>query len=617
MSLLIDTLYKKIDEHTSVFFDVRPKIGISANRKEGLSCIAEPYFQSVTMAGGAPVLLPVTTDIEALSSVIGQLDGLILSGGGDIDPAYLGEEPIPELGDIDLYRDEYDFIILRLAFNRQLPIFGICRGHQVINVAFGGTLYQDINTQYSKVVWERSREKPLEHYQQEARNIATHTVTLVDIPSRLRAALNNNPEGACANKAPFGMPEDTHSQMPSKFVNQIATNSIHHQAVKDLAPEFVATAVSSDGLIEAMEHPEYPIFSVQWHPEAMATAGHEEMLALFRYHVRQASIFAKAKQLHVRMETVDSHTDTPMIAQSFELGRKEGGKVNLPLMREGMLDAVFMVAYIPQGVRDDASLFRATQYAEERLAAVIAQAQKYSDYMGIAKSHDDLRRLKQAGKKAVFLGVENGYAIGKDLNNLHKFKELGVSYITLCHNGNNDLCDGVGGSAEWGGLSPFGKEVVTEMNRLGLMIDTSHAAGSTFYDVLKYSSKPVIASHSSSRALCNHPRNLDDDQIRALASKGGVVQVCLYKPFINEEAEKASLSDAIRHLCHIIDIAGIDHVGIGSDFDGDGELIGCRAANELIQITMRLIAEGFDDESIAKIWGGNLLRVLDKLRVES
>jgi microsomal dipeptidase-like Zn-dependent dipeptidase len=208
------------------------------------------------------------------------------------------------------------------------------------------------------------------------------------------------------------------------------------------------------------------------------------------------------------------------------------------------------------------------------------------------------------------LGVENGYAIGKNLQNLQKLKDLGVSYITLCHNGDNDICDSALGKGEWGGLSPFGKEVIAEMNRLNLMIDISHAAESTFYDVLKYSTKPIIASHSSSRAVCNHPRNLDDDQIRALASQGGVVQICLYKRFINEDATQASLSDAIRHLKHIIDIAGIDHVGIGSDFDGDGELIGCRAANELLQITMRLISEGFDDESIAKIWGGNLMRVM-------
>jgi microsomal dipeptidase-like Zn-dependent dipeptidase/gamma-glutamyl-gamma-aminobutyrate hydrolase PuuD len=528
------------------------------------------------MAGGAPVILPVTTDISTLATIIDRLDGLILSGGGDICPDYLGEEPIPELGNVDPYRDEYDFIVLRLAFNRQIPIFGICRGHQVLNVAFGGTLYQDIHAQFSK--------DALKHSQDEARDMATHIVSIIDLPSRLRTALNN----------------------PENLV--LPVNSFHHQAIKQLAPEFIATAIATDGLNEAMEHPEYPIFSVQWHPEPMAVVGNEAMLDLFRYHIRQASVFTKAKKLHHRILTIDSHTDTPMIAQSFDLGRKEGGKVNLPLMQEGLLDAVFMVAYIPQGERDEASLLRATQYAEERLSKIIEQAEKYPHRMGIAKSPDDLWRLKQEGKKTVFLGVENGYAIGKDLKNLQRFKDLGVSYITLCHNGDNDICDSALGNGEWGGLSPFGIEVVAEMNRLNLMIDVSHASESTFYDVLKYSTKPVIASHSSSRVICNHPRNLDDDQLRALASKGGVVQICLYKPFINEDTDKASLSDAIKHLKHIINVAGIDHVGIGSDFDGDGELIGCRAANELIQITMRLIAEGFDDASIAKIWGGNLCR---------
>ena len=544
-----------------------------------MSCIAEPYFQSIVMAGGAPVILPVTTNIEALAAIIDGLDGLILSGGGDINPDFLGEVPIPELGKTDPYRDEYDFIVLRLAFNRQIPIFGICRGHQVINVAFGGTLYQDINTQYLK--------KTLKHSQKEARENATHTVILTAITCCLRKALHQ------------------------PLNNEIPVNSFHHQAIKALAPEFIATAIASDGLIEAMEHPEYPIFSVQWHPEPMAVAGNETMIDMFRYHIHQASVFEKAKKLHRRIATIDSHTDTPMIAQSFDLGRKEGGKVNLPLMREGRLDAVFMIAYIPQGERDETSLLRATNNAEERLAAVIAQAKKYPNQLGIAKSPDDLWRLKKEGKKTVFLAIENGYAIGKDLNNLQRFKDSGVSYITLCHNSDNDVCDSALGCGEWGGLSPFGIEVITEMNRLNLMIDVSHAAESTFYDVLKYSTKPVIASHSSARAVCNHPRNLDDDQLSALAAKGGVVQLCLYKHLINEDAERASLGDAIKHLKHIIDVAGIDHVGFGSDFDGDGELIGCRAANELIQITMRLIAEGFDDVSIAKIWGGNLMRVFN------
>ncbi len=592
MSVLLDTLYKNIESSASTLPSHRkPKIGISANRKEGTSCIAEPYFQSVVMAGGAPVLVPVITDIHALTSIVEDLDGLVFSGGGDIHPEYLGESPIPELGDTDACRDEYDFLLLKLAFDRQLPVFGICRGHQLINVAFGGTLYQDIHAQHPK--------EALQHSQEEARDVATHTVVLAPFLSKLQTALHFS-----------SSPQASSHRLSST----IAVNSIHHQAVKDVAPEFIATATAPDGVNEAMEHPEYPIFSVQWHPEPMAVSGNETMLNLFRYHLHQAEVYAQAKALHRKIITIDSHTDTPMIFQTFDLGRKEGGKVNLPLMREGHLDAAFMVAYIPQGDRDAASLQKATDYATDRLTQVITQAGRYPHEMGIAQSSDELRRLKEEGKKAILLGIENGYALGKDLTNLHRFRQMGVSYITLCHNGDNDLCDSAAGKTEWGGLSPFGKEVVAEMNRLGMMIDVSHAADRTFYDVLEHSTRPVIASHSSCRALCNHRRNLDDNQIKALAQQGGVIQICLYKGFINESPETASLSDAIRHILHVIDLVGIDYVGIGSDFDGDGELIGCRAANELMQITMRLIAEGLDDESIAKIWGGNLMRVMNKVQ---
>ena len=298
----------------------------------------------------------------------------------------------------------------------------------------------------------------------------------------------------------------------------------------------------------------------------------------------------------------------------FNIGEKQGGKVNLPFMEEGRIDAAFMVAYIPQGARDDASLAKATAYAEERLKEVIRQEKLNPTRMGIARTPDDLFLLKQAGKKAIFLGIENGYALGKDLDNIRKFRDMGVSYITLCHNGDNDLCDSARGKGEWKGLSPLGKQAVAEMNRLGVMVDISHAAESTFYDVLACSRYPIIASHSSARALCNHPRNLTDAQIKALAEQGGVVQICLYKGFINPEAEKASVSDAIRHINHIVDLVGVNHVGIGSDFDGDGELIGCRSSNELINITMHLLKEGYSDADISQIWGGNFLRVMRKVQ---
>ena len=283
-------------------------------------------------------------------------------------------------------------------------------------------------------------------------------------------------------------------------------------------------------------------------------------------------------------------------------------------MEEGRIDAAIMVAYIPQGARDDASLQKATDFAMNRIAEIHRQMELNRKRMCIAYTPQEVHVLKAAGKKAIMLGVENGYAIGKDLQNIARFQEQGVVYITLCHNGDNDICDSARGNNEWNGLSPFGKKVIHEMNRLGIMVDVSHASEKTFYDALETSRYPIIASHSSARALCNHPRNLTDDQIKAIAEKLGVVQVCLYKGFINEDAEKASLDDAIRHINHIVDLVGADFVGIGSDFDGDGELIGCRSANELINITVKLLEQGYKEKDIRKIWGGNLLRVMNKVQ---
>lgn len=573
----LETLYREVDQFIQANPNHQPpRIGISANRKDGLSCIGEAYVQAVLKAGGAPLLIPVITDIEALTVIVNELDGLVLSGGGDINPLYVNEEPIPALQDVDTLRDEYDLILLRLAANRQLPIMGICRGHQVLNIAFGGSIYQDIHSQHTP--------QPLKHSQAMPREHVSHSITLCN------------------------------SFMAGQ--EKLFVNSFHHQAVKEVAPEFIATATAPDGINEAMEHPEKAIFSVQWHPEAMAANNDEQMLALFRQHIASACLFREAKHIHSRHVTIDSHTDTPMIfPETFNLGLKEGGKVNLPLMEEGRIDAIIMVAYIPQGARDDASLQQATDFAINRLQEIRRQEQLNPTRMGIACTPQDIYRLKSEGKKAILLGVENGYAIGKDLANIARFKELGVAYITLCHNGDNDLCDSVRGNGEWGGLSPLGKEAIREMNRLGILVDISHAAETSFYGALETSSCPIIASHSSARALCNHPRNLTDDQLKALAAQGGVVQLCLYKGFINEEPEKASLSDAIRHLNHIVDLIGVDHVGIGSDFDGDGELIGCRSAGELINITCRLLKEGYTEEEIAKIWGGNLLRVMMQAQV--
>ena len=211
-------------------------------------------------------------------------------------------------------------------------------------------------------------------------------------------------------------------------------------------------------------------------------------------------------------------------------------------------------------------------------------------------------------------GIENGYALGKNLDNVARFREMGVVYITLCHNGDNDICDSARRSSqEHNGLSAFGREVIREMNRTGLMVDLSHAAEKSFYDALEISSTPIVCSHSSSRTLCDHPRNLTDDQLRALAQVGGVAQVTFYHGFLRPEVDghpTATVDDAVRHLLHMIEVAGIDHVGIGTDFDGDGGLPGCANASELIGFTQRLQAEGLTTEDLRKVWGGNFLRVM-------
>ena len=214
-------------------------------------------------------------------------------------------------------------------------------------------------------------------------------------------------------------------------------------------------------------------------------------------------------------------------------------------------------------------------------------------------------------KRAVVPVIENGYAIGTDIDNIQRFYDLGVRYITLCHNGDNLICDSASRSTNRNnGLSVFGQQVVAEMNRLGIMIDLSHAGDKTFWDVIETSTAPIICSHSSARALCDHPRNLTDEQLVALAQKGGVCQVCLYDGFLTRNEGTADVQTAVNHIEHIIKVAGIHAVGIGSDFDGGGGINGCCAGNELINITKELIRRGHTDDDIRLILGGNLLRVM-------
>jgi microsomal dipeptidase-like Zn-dependent dipeptidase len=280
-------------------------------------------------------------------------------------------------------------------------------------------------------------------------------------------------------------------------------------------------------------------------------------------------------------------------------------------MEEGKLDGQFLAAYIGQGARDEASLQKAVQTVTELIEGIHKQVELNSDLCEFAATPEDFARIKKTGKKTIFIGIENGYAIGKDITNLAKFRQMGATYMTLCHSYDNDICDtSTNTKKEWKGLSPFGKDVVKEMNRLGIMVDLSHAAESTFWDVMKLTTVPVICSHSSAKALCDHDRNLTDEQLRALAENGGVTQVCLLDMYINNDRKSASLVDAIEHIDHIVKVAGIDHVGIGSDFDGGGGIIGLEADNDLLQITVKLLEKGYSEEDIAKIWAGNFLRVM-------
>ena len=339
------------------------------------------------------------------------------------------------------------------------------------------------------------------------------------------------------------------------------------------------------------------------------------MMPLFHWLVREASSFKEAKRLHNRILSLDSHCDTPMFFdQQIDFASRDPKiLVDLHKMTEGHLDATIMVAYLKQLGLNDEELLAAISKANRILNEIEAMVAKSADYVNIAYTPADLYRLKSEGKKAIMLGIENGYAIGKDIANVERFRRRGVVYMTLCHNGNNQLCGSARFNEENLGVNAFGEQVIREMNRVGMMVDISHAGERTFYDALDISTKPIVASHSSSRALCNHPRNLTDAQLKALADKGGVAQVTLYNGFLKEEGT-ATIQDAIAHLNHMVDIMGIEHVGIGTDFDGDGGIIGCASASELINFTRCLLKERYSEEDIRRIWGGNFLRVMEEVQ---
>lgn len=369
----------------------------------------------------------------------------------------------------------------------------------------------------------------------------------------------------------------------------------------------------------------------------------------------------EASVLHQSMLTVDTHVDTPLRLMRGEYNPavahdavSEDGKLDFPRMKQGGLDAVFFAAFIGQGPRTPAGNEAARTTVSAIIDTIHAVLQRNPESAALALTSSDAARIKAEGRRAVYIGIENGYALGRDLSLVKTYYDRGVRYITLCHSYNDDICDSSTDpdTVRYNGLSVFGKQVVREMNDRGMIVDVSHVSDKAFYDVLALSKAPVIASHSCARALCGHPRNMDDAMLTALAERGGVMQLCFVSEYlrtpkpapehdsavtalrakydamgrltadqrrarkmerkaIDERFPRSmpSVADVVDHIDHVVKVAGIDCVGIGTDFDGGGGVEGCDDVSEMKHITVELLRRGYSHGEIRKIWGGNFLRV--------
>lgn len=604
-------LYDHYPEGTS-----RPVIGIVTNFADQDVTIREVFHKQVIDAGGTPLLIPPTTDTQVIVNILNRIDGLLLTGGADVNPLWEGEEPIRNMGSINNKRDLSELLTTRLAYNRQIPIFAVCRGLQVLAIALGGKVQQHI---YDPYIVEETEEKKL---------------TRMKSVTTLRPAKLKHDQSASFNEPTHSIKIAPDSVLYSIYKQEkIFVNSFHHQAVSMPGKRFKVTAYAPDGVIECMESAEFkPIMGVQWHPEWLEEDGQK----LFKWFVNEADSFRTAKQLHTRILTLDTHCDTPMFfPQGVDFAKRDPRILyDLHKMTEGHQDAVTMAAYLPQprigetfsskidveGLKrfnpeltDVLNNLTPTSYADLIFNKIEKIVKDNNRYLSIARTPSDLYEDKRKGRKSIMFAIENGLALEGDLANVKYFAQRGVTYITLCHNGDNDICDSARGSNLHSGVSKFGAAVIREMNRNGIMVDLSHGAEKSFYDALEISSQPIVCSHSNSKALCNVPRNLTDDQLRALAKKGGVAHITLYHGFLRKEGI-ASVLDAIAHLEHAISVMGIDYVGIGTDFDGDGTVCGMADASEMINFTRHLLARKYSERDIEKIWGGNWLRVMAQVQ---
>ncbi len=599
--------------------DNQPTIGIVTNFTNVDATIREVYYNQVINSGGTPILIPPITDSKVIVNILDKIDGLILTGGADVNPLWVGEEPVKDLGYINDKRDLSDLLITKLAFNRQIPILAICRGIQVLVMALGGKNQQHIYDPYIKT--EEIEKKitgikkittlqpaKIKHSQDAEKNVATHSIKVK--------------EGSIL----YSIYKE----------GKIYVNSFHHQAVNNPGKRFKVTGIAADGVIECIESNELkPILGVQWHPEWMK----EEGLKLFKWLTQEANNFKNAKQLHKNILTLDTHCDTPMFfPQGVDFSKRDPRILyDIHKMTEGRQDAVTMAAYLPQPsigetfsskinieglkqfnpdlneILNNLTPFSYTNFIFDKIENIVKQNYKY---LSIARTPYDLYEDKRKGRKSIMFAIENGLAIENNLENIKHFALRGVIYITLCHNGDNNICDSARGCNTHNGVSQFGEKVIEEMNKSGIMVDLSHGGEKSFYDALEISKVPIVCSHSNSKALCDVPRNLTDEQMRALAKKGGVAHTTLYTGFLNKNSYSTIL-DVIAHLEHAIKIMGIEHVGIGTDFDGDGTVTGMADASEMINLTKHLLKRKYNEKDIEKIWGGNWLRVMTEVQSAS
>lgn len=394
-----------------------------------------------------------------------------------------------------------------------------------------------------------------------------------------------------------------------------------------------------------------------------------------------AALIARARAIHDRVMTLDTHVDISPTAFRRDSANYVSGvarnQVDLPKMEAGGLDAAFLIVYVGQAqVIDSATMARAYATAMEKFAAIHRLTDSLApSRVGLARTAEEARRIYASGRKVIFIGIENGFPIGSDLTRIKQFAELGGRYLSLAHNGHSQLSDSNTGERDgvWAhnGLSPLGREAIKELNKWGVMIDISHPSKVSMMQTLQLTKAPIIASHSAARAICNHSRNLDDEQLRGIKANGGVVQAVAFNAYVKcnpaKDAERqaaiaalrssydimgpsnaeirdqiaalpeerrnaylaaqeeivsrrypadprATVKEFVDHIDHIVKLIGIDHVGISSDFDGGGGVDGWKDATETFNVTLELVRRGYSERDIEKIWSGNLLRVLTEVQ---